>query len=200
MYPDILTLEHVKRLSTFKKLLPYFDIPFQHSSEYILKRMGRHYDEAHVEEFLTSIRTYFPSAFIRTSFIVGFPGETDADFEHLMAFVKRHNFESVWVFQYHDEDLAASSKLDKKVNEVVTKQRLKKLSKILDDIYAQHAKNARGKTFSGYIMDMNKNTIIVRREIQAPEIDEYDEIKSSAIAGATKTYHIGQYITYHLSK
>ncbi len=198
MYPDILTLEHVKRLKTFKKLLPYFDIPFQHSSERILKRMGRHYDETHVEAFLTSIRENFPDAFIRTSFIIGFPGETDEDFEHLMAFVKRHNFESVGVFQYHDEALAASSKLDQKVNEVVAKQRLKKLSKLLDEIYAKHAKNARGKTFSGYIMDAQKNTCIIRREIQAPEVDEYDEVKISAIIGNTKDLTVGQFVTYKL--
>ncbi len=198
MYPDILTLEHVKRLSKFKKLLPYFDIPFQHSSERILKRMGRHYDEAHVEAFLTSIREHFPSAFIRTSFIVGFPGETDADFEHLMAFVKRHNFESVWVFQYHDEALAASSKLEEKVNEVVAKQRLKKLSKILDEIYEKHAKAARGKTFSGYIMSFDDKKIIVRREIQAPEVDEYDEVKISALAGKVKNLDVGQFVTYKL--
>ena len=95
MYPDILTLDHVQRLKGFKKLLPYFDIPFQHSSERILKRMGRHYDEAHVEAFLLSIRESFPEAFIRTSFIIGFPGERDEDFQHLIEFVKRHNFESV---------------------------------------------------------------------------------------------------------
>ncbi len=115
-----------------------------------------------------------------------------------MAFVKRHNFESVGVFQYHDEALAASSKLDQKVNEVVAKQRLKKLSKLLDEIYAKHAKNARGKTFSGYIMDAQKNTCIIRREIQAPEVDEYDEVKISAIIGNTKDLTVGQFVTYKL--
>jgi ribosomal protein S12 methylthiotransferase len=196
MYPDILTLEHVKRLKSFKKLLPYFDIPFQHSSERILKRMGRHYDEAHVEDFLTSIRANFPDAFIRTSFIVGFPGETDTDFEHLMAFVKRHNFESVGVFQYHDENLAASSKLDEKVPEVVAKQRLKKLSKVLDTVYAGHTKKSRGKIHSGYIMAVHKNTCIIRREIQAPEVDEYDEVKFSVIK--SKELEIGKFVEYKL--
>lgn len=196
MYPDILTLEHVQRLKSFKKLLPYFDIPFQHSSERILKRMGRHYDEAHVEAFLTSIRASFPDAFIRTSFIIGFPGETDVDFNHLIEFVKRHNFESVGVFQYHDESLASSSKLDQKVSEAVVNQRMKKLSKVLDEVYVAHAKNARGKTHFGYIMSVQKNTCIIRREIQAPEVDEYDEVKFSAIQG--KEREIGQFVEYKL--
>lgn len=198
MYPDILTLEHVQRLKSFKKLLPYFDIPFQHSSEHILKRMGRHYDEAHVETFLASIRENFPDAFIRTSFIIGFPGETDADFNHLLEFVKRHDFESVGVFQYHDEALAASSKLDQKVSEAVTNQRMKKLAKVLDEIYAKHTKNARGKTFSGYVMDFDEKKAIIRREIQAPEVDEYDEVKLAAIEGNKKELGIGQFVRYRL--
>lgn len=198
MYPDILTLEHVQKLKSFKKLLPYFDIPFQHSSEHILKRMGRHYDEAHVEAFLKSIRESFPDAFIRTSFIIGFPGETDADFNHLLEFVKRHNFESVGVFQYHDEALAASSKLDQKVSDAVVNQRMKKLAKVLDEIYAKHTKASRGKTHSGYIMDVQKNICIIRREIQAPEVDEYDEVKISAIEGDTKNLEIGKFVEYKI--
>ena len=198
MYPDILTLEHIQKLKTFKKLLPYFDIPFQHSSEHILKRMGRHYNEAHVEAFLTSIRENFPNAFIRTSFIVGFPGETDEDFNHLIEFIKRHNFESVGVFQYHDESLATSSKLDQKVSDAVVNQRMKKLAKVLDEVYAKHAKAARGQTFSGYIMDADEKKAIIRREIQAPEVDEYDEVKMSAIEGNVKNLEIGQFVLYKL--
>lgn len=198
MYPDILTLEHVQKLKSFKKLLPYFDIPFQHSSEHILKRMGRHYDEAHVEAFLTSIRENFPDAFIRTSFIVGFPGERDENFNHLIEFVKRHNFESVGVFQYHDEELATSSKLDQKVADAIVYQRMKKLGKVLDEVYIKHTKNARGKTFFGYIMDVQKNTYIIRREIQAPEVDEYDEVKFTAIEGKKEEIGIGQFVKYKL--
>lgn len=196
MYPDILTLEHIQKLKSFKKLLPYFDIPFQHSSEHILKRMGRHYDEAHVEAFLLSLRENFPEAFIRTSFIIGFPGETDADFNHLLDFVKRHSFESVGVFQYHDEPLAVSSKLDEKVQDVVVNQRMKKLAKVLDEVYTKHTKDARGKTFSGYIMNTDDKKVIIRREIQAPEVDEYDEVKMSAIK--TKELEIGKFVEYKL--
>jgi ribosomal protein S12 methylthiotransferase len=181
MYPDILTLDNIERLKSFKKLLPYFDIPFQHSSSRILKRMGRHYDETHIEVLLHSIRQNFPDAFIRTSFIVGFPGETDVDFEHLLDFVKRHNFESVGVFQYHDEPLATSFQLDAKVSDAIVKKRLKCLRKLLDSIYAKHTKNVQGKIYSGYIMDRQKDTYIIRREIQAPEVDEYDRVKVFAL-------------------
>lgn len=198
MYPDILTLDNIKRLANFQKLLPYFDIPFQHSSSAVLRRMGRHYDEAHSEALLESIRAHFPDAFIRTSFIIGFPGETDADFEHLLDFIRCHDFESVGVFQYHDEPLATSSRLDSKVSDAVAKRRLKRLEKVMDEIYAKHNKAARGKTHSGYIMDRQKNTYIIRREIQAPEVDEYDRVKASAIEWGKKDLEIGEKIHYML--
>jgi len=90
LYPDILTLSHLDRLAQLRHFLPYFDIPFQHISENILKRMGRHYDQAHMFGFLDRIRELFPTSFIRTSFIVGFPGETEADFHELVDFVDRY--------------------------------------------------------------------------------------------------------------
>jgi ribosomal protein S12 methylthiotransferase len=148
LYPDTLTFAHLERLTKLKKLIPYFDIPFQHYSANVLKRMGRFYDQAHIGRLLEYIRSNFPGSFIRTAFIIGFPGETAADFDELCQFVQREKFESVGIFQYHDEPLAASSKLDGKVNDVQARTRIKKLGKILDEVYAEHAKRAKGKTFS----------------------------------------------------
>lgn len=143
MYPDTLTFAHLERLAKLKKLIPYFDIPFQHYSARILQRMGRFYDQEHIGRLLEYIRKNFPGSFIRTAFIIGFPGETAADFDELCAFVEREKFESVGIFQYHDEPLAASSKLDSKVNDVQARTRIKKLGKILDSIYRLHAQSAK---------------------------------------------------------
>lgn len=134
LYPDILTLDHLAKLKNLKKFLPYFDIPFQHASENILKLMGRHYDRAHIDSFIEYIRAHFPNSFIRTAFIIGFPGETDADFETLIDFVKKYRFESVGIFQYHDEPLAASSKLPNKVDDGVAKNRINIISPLLVSI------------------------------------------------------------------
>jgi ribosomal protein S12 methylthiotransferase len=194
LYPDTLTFAHLERLSQLKKMIPYFDIPFQHFSASILKRMGRFYDQAHILRLLEYIRREFPHAFIRTAFIVGFPGETDADFAELCEFVMNQKFESVGVFQYHDEPLAASSKLDGKVNDVVARTRMKKLGKILEGIYHDHEKAARGKVFQGYVMQIEEKTAIIRREIQAPEIDEYDEVPYKQVHEAE--FDIGSYVTY----
>lgn len=135
LYPDILTLDHLAKLQNLKHFLPYFDIPFQHASENILKLMGRHYDRAHIDSFIEYIRTHFPTSFIRTSFIIGFPGETDTDFQILLDFVKKYEFESVGIFEYHDESLAASSKLPNKVDESIAKNRIKEITPILNAVY-----------------------------------------------------------------
>lgn len=143
LYPDTLTFAHLERLAKLKHLIPYFDIPFQHYSANILKRMGRFYDQEHIGKLLRFIRENFPGSFIRTSFIIGFPGETDADFEELCEFIRQEEFESVGIFQYHDEPLASSSKLDGKVNDVQARTRIKKIDKILSEIYRKHAKMAK---------------------------------------------------------
>ncbi len=197
LYPDTLTLEHFGKLTKLKKFIPYFDIPFQHYSAKILKRMGRFYDQAHIENILAFIRKNFKDSFIRTSFIVGFPGESDEDFEELLEFAKKQKFESVGVFQYHDEELAASSKLDAKVDEEIARKRMKKLGKELDKIYDEYAEKAIGKTFEGYVMQCEEDSVIVRREIQAPEIDEYDEISYQQIHDVDSV-GLGDFVKYTL--
>lgn len=195
LYPDILTLDHLAKLRKLKKFLPYFDIPFQHISENILKLMGRHYDQKHIFSFLDTIRSSFPNSFIRTSFIIGFPGETEENFQELCDFIERYQFESVGIFQYHDEPLAASSKLPNKVDEETAKNRINTLTPLLEKIYTNHKESRKGKIQKWYVMDILENTVIIREELHAPEVDEYDEIDRKKISG---TPEIGQYIEYVL--
>ncbi len=124
LYPDVLTLSHLDELAKLSKFLPYFDIPFQHSHPDILKKMGRFYDRKHIDAMLSAIRSKFKDSFIRTSFIVGFPGEGEAEFSDLLDFVRSNRFESVGLFQYHDEPLSASSKLPAKVDEETARKRV----------------------------------------------------------------------------
>ena len=195
LYPDILTLDHLSKLKELKHFLPYFDIPFQHASENILKLMGRHYDRAHIDSFIEYIRAHFPASFIRTSFIIGFPGETDTDFQILMDFVAKYQFESVGIFEYHDEPLAASSKLPNKVNESIAKDRIKKITPVLNAVYdAKFLVRKWGKQF-GYIMDIKDTTVIIRPEMAAPEIDDYDEVLISSVIGTSR---IGSKVEYIL--
>lgn len=176
LYPDVVTLTHLKRLKNLKKFIPYFDIPLQHIAPNVLKRMGRFYDDKHIFSLLDFIRKEFPDSFIHTNFIVGFPWETEADFEMLLEFVKKYRFESISFFEYHDEPLAASSKLDGKVSHKVALARLEKLKKIVNRIYDEKIEERKERELTGFIMNMKEKKITVRWQMQAPEIDEYDII------------------------
>jgi ribosomal protein S12 methylthiotransferase len=193
LYPDILTLDHLAKLKKLKKLLPYFDIPFQHISANVLKLMGRHYDQEHIFSFLDTIRHEFPDSFIRTSFIIGFPGETDENFQELCDFIQKYQFESVGIFQYHDEPLAASSKLQKKVSEDIAKSRIERLTPLLESIYTSKTASRKGINQHGYVMEVRDHSLIVRPELHAPEVDEYDEIPLPK-----QVPEIGKYIEYIL--
>ena len=108
-------------------------------------------------------------------------------------------FESVGLFQYHDEPLAASSKLGDKVDETVARERVSKLAVVLEPIYAVHKAAAVGQTFEGYIMKMEDDTLIVRREIQAPEIDEYDEIRYEDLIAGPEELDFGAVVEYRIA-
>ena len=190
LYPDVLTLMQLEKLKKFKKFIPYFDIPLQHISENILKDMWRFYDQKHIYKLLEFIDNNFEPKFIRTNMIVWFPWETDENFEELCQFVKNSRFNNIALFEYHDEPLAASSKLPNKVDGKVIRKRFEKLKELLPQ---SHIKTEDEGAFSvtnemGYIMwfkgTEESPTIIVRPWLHAPEIDSYDEIGLNKIIWA----------------
>ncbi|MDD5769807.1 MAG: MiaB/RimO family radical SAM methylthiotransferase [Candidatus Gracilibacteria bacterium] len=196
LYPDILTFNHLERLKNLKKMLPYFDLPFQHISPKILKLMGRFYNEEHIYKFLGFIKENFKNAFIHTNFIVGFPGEEEGDFEKLKDFAKKYEFDSVSMFGYHDEVLATSNKLPNKINDKIIQERVLELREILEEIYDKKYEERIGKTHIGYIHEISGNKLGVRPEIKAPEIDELDYIKKENVL--SEEIGIGKKIEYRL--
>ena len=179
LYPDILTLKHLEKLTKLKKFIPYFDIPLQHINPEILKRMWRFYDKNHILKLLDFIDKNFKEKFIRTNIIVWFPWETEKEFGELCDFLKNYHFDNVALFEYHDEPLAESSKLDNKVEEQEIHRRFEILKWIIND---EEWKIKNGKWNEvWYIMwfewDEKNPKIMVRPWLHAPEIDEYDEIK-----------------------
>nr|MDD3719746.1 MiaB/RimO family radical SAM methylthiotransferase [Candidatus Gracilibacteria bacterium] len=194
LYPDILTFSHLEKLKKFKKFIPYFDLPFQHISPKILKRMGRFYDNNHIIKLLDFIKTNFKDAFLHTNFIVGFPGESESDFKELVDFAKKYEFDSVSMFGYHDEQLAASSKLDQKVDDKEIIRRVDILSKILNEIYDKKEKFRVGKEFTGYVYDFDDKNVHIRWEYKAPELDELDVIPLENILSGE--VEIGEKVRY----
>lgn len=216
LYPDIITIQQLKKLSKFKKFIPYFDIPFQHISSHLLKRMGRFYDEAQIYAFLDFIKKQFPNSFIRTNFIIGFPGETEKDQKKLLWFINHNYFDNIALFEYHDEPLATSSKLDKKIPDDIIRKRFTEVrqlvnSKLLDKEEKRKyiGRPGKGKKRTGYVMDIihtsmsskHSGLLVVRPELHAPEIDPYDEIYPDQIIkvhNKTGKISIGEKITYKL--
>lgn len=203
LYPDIVTLTQIKELKTLKKFIPYFDIPLQHISSPILKRMGRFYDEWYIIKFLDQIKKTFPIRFIRTNLIIGFPGETEKDFEKLMKFVEESTFNNIALFEYHDEPMAASSKLDKKVDYAIIRSRFTKIRQLVNKQLLEIENMRKKKEEIGYIMEIWKEGKVerftVRPWLHCPEIDSYDEISLEQIIGTfedTNELAIGDKIVY----
>ena len=182
MYPDVLSFSHLDRLAKLKKMLPYFDMPFQHISPNVLKNMWRFYDEKHIFKLLDYIKKLFPNAFFHTNFIVWFPGETEEDFKMLCDFADKYKFDSVSLFWFHDEVLAPSFSLPNKVSAETINTRVPILSKIINKHY--DAKDAlRAWTKLTWIIQEISDTwdITVREVIRAPDIDDYDVITQSQV-------------------
>lgn len=159
LYPDIVTLNQIKALKKLKKFIPYFDIPLQHISSPVLKNMGRFYDEWYIGQFLDQIKKTFPIRYIRTNLIIGFPGETDKDFDKLIKFVDETKFDNIALFEYHDEPLAASSKLPNKVADDVIRTRFTKIRQLVNRQLLDNENSRKGKEEIGYIMEIDHPTL-----------------------------------------
>ncbi len=181
LYPDIVTLNQIKELKKLKKFIPYFDIPLQHISSNVLKKMGRFYDEWYIIKFLDQIKKIFPIRCIRTNLIIGFPGETKQDFEKLLKFVDEEKFDNIALFEYHDEPLATSSRLGDKVGDLEIRKRFTQIRQLVNKQLLALEQARKGKEETWYIMEIENlklkiKNLVVRPILHCPEIDEYDEI------------------------
>ena len=197
-YPDLLTDEVLAQMSRCKKMIPYFDIPFQHVSGAILQRMGRFGDEEKIRALLQKIRKYMPNAYVRTNVIVGFPGETDADVQAVCAFLEEKHFDSVALFGYHDEEDVPSYLLDGKLDDAIILQRMKKIDTILQRLRREKKRAEKGQEAEGYLMGQQGKKYLCRREIHAPEIDELDMVAPENILLVENQLEIGAWVKYVL--
>ena len=127
MYPDSVTDELIQVMKTEDKICKYFDIPIQHVSDSILQNMGRAKTGAHLKEILYRIRKEIPNATFRTSVIVGFPGETQENFEELRDFLEEFQFDYVGVFKYSREEDTKAYDMDNQVPEEIKEERWESL-------------------------------------------------------------------------
>jgi len=128
-YPDGIRDELLDLIAGEEKICNYLDVPLQHIDNTVLSRMSRRLDEAGTRALLERIRRRIPDITLRTSFIVGFPGETDAEFDKLLNFVKEGLFDRVGVFRYSREEGTPAARLDEQIDERIKKSRHNRLMK-----------------------------------------------------------------------
>jgi len=173
-YPTHISDGFLEVLAEEPKAVKYLDIPLQHASQNVLKLMKRGGNRASLERLIERVRERVPGIAVRTTFITGFPGETDADFEELLAFVKTVEFDRVGVFTYSDEEGTPAYDLANKVEPKIAKKRRDRLMKAQAKISLRRNKAKVGKVFQVLFEGDSTESDLLwqgRLETQAPDID-----------------------------
>ena len=180
-YPETITDELIRIVKENKKICKYFDIPIQHISDSVLKRMNRKSDSKSIKRLIEKIRKEIPDVVLRTSLIVGFPGETKEDFEQLYEFVKQTKFDKLGVFMYSKEDNTPAEKLPNQINGNTKRSRYNKIMKLQNEISKENLKKYLNKELEVLIENktFDGKYYIGRTEMDAPEIDGIVYIENS---------------------
>ena len=174
MYPDSVTDELIQVMKTEDKICKYFDIPIQHVSDSILQNMGRAKTGAHLKDILYRIRKEIPNATFRTSVIVGFPGETQENFEELRDFLEEFQFDYVGVFKYSREEDTKAYDMDNQVPEEIKEERWVELTNLQSKIAENKNRAMLGQTVEVMIDGVSTESEYLlegRTKGQALEID-----------------------------
>jgi len=175
----------IQAMIATQKTVPYFDLSFQHSSPTVLRRMRRFGDNEKFLHLINQIRVLSPEAGIRSNFIVGFPGETQEDFDELARFITQAKLDAVGIFGYSDEDNTEALKIDGKIDQEVIAQRVEVLSSLADEMVSLRAQARIGETVRVLIEDAELQE--GRAAHQGPEVDG-----STTFIGTD--FKVGQYV------
>ncbi len=159
--------ELIKTIAECPKVARYIDIPLQHISDHMLGQMQRETSSAYIRALITRIRAGIPGIAIRTTFIVGFPGETEADVDELCEFIRDTKFERLGVFRYSQEEGTRGAKMDHQISPKVKEARWHRVMKLQKEIAATVSKSFTGRTLKALIEEPG----VARGEADAPDID-----------------------------
>ena len=182
-YPEGITDELINLVATNNKIAKYFDIPIQHISDDILKKMNRRTNKKDIENLLEKIRVQIPDVVLRTSLIVGFPGETENNFNELLEFVKKAKFDKLGVFMYSKEEGTPAAKLPNQIHGNTKKARYRKIMEQQSRISKENLEKKIGKEYEVLIEDISfdKKYYIGRTIQDVPEIDGSVYIRNTNI-------------------
>jgi ribosomal protein S12 methylthiotransferase len=185
-YPTGLTPKVIQAMQETPNVLPYLDLPLQHSHPDILRAMKRPWQGRVNDQIIDKIKAAIPNATLRTTFIVGFPGETEEHFEHLIQFVKRHEFDHVGVFTFSPEAETPAYSLPHQVPQELKNERLERLMEVQQPISARKNKQNLGQIVEVLIEQENPQTgeLLGRSQRFAPDVDGVVYVKGEAHLGS----------------
>jgi len=180
----------IDAITGIDKVAPYFDLSFQHASADTLRRMRRFGDKDKFLELIDSIRSKSPTAGIRSNFIVGFPGESDADFQTLLDFLAHARLDAIGIFGYSDEDGTEAQNLDGQLSEREVKERVESAAALVDQVLAERAAQRVGEELLVLMEDSSEGE--GRAAHQGPEVDGTTRFEGAD--RAPENYPVGAYI------
>ena len=169
LYPDEITDELIDLIAKEEKLTPYFDIPIQHSEDNILKAMNRRGDKKYLTNLFNKIRNKIPHAILRTTVMVGFPGETEKDFNNLMKFIEDIKFDHLGAFKYSKEEGTTSYNFPHQVRETTKQRRLETLMELQQKISYEQNKKHIGEIMTGLVVGKENGYYLLRSYFNAPD-------------------------------
>jgi ribosomal protein S12 methylthiotransferase len=198
-YPGYVTDRLIELMASRPQILPYLDIPLQHAHPDTLRRMSRPANMDWVYKTLAKMRSVIPGLAIRTTFIVGYPGETEAEFQALLDFVEEMRFDRVGAFQFSFEEGTPSAPLGDPLPAEVKEERYQRLMELQQGISLQINQSFVGQTLDVLIEGRDKDILLGRSYRDAPEIDGWVFVEGQAEAGDILPVRISGAMVYDLT-
>ena len=188
-YPETITDKLIQVIKENNKICNYFDIPIQHISDSVLKRMNRKSNGEGIRKLIEKLRKEIPEVIIRTTVMVGFPGETTEDFDELYEFIQETKFDKMGAFSYSKEENTPAEKLKEQIHPATKKSRYNKIMQLQKELIEQKLKKYIGKKLEVLIENktFDSKYYVARSYMEAPETDEVIYIKN------TQELEIGQF-------
>jgi ribosomal protein S12 methylthiotransferase len=170
-YPDTVTPELIDRFRAGGKMVPYLDMPLQHTEDEMLRRMHRRGDQAHIKRVLDYVAKVAPDFMLRTTLMVGFPGETEAHFSAMLQFIQDHSFDRIGAFTFSPEDGTTAANLVDQVPEEVKQERLARLMSAQQPISRARNERRVGQVVDVLIEGTQDGRAYGRSYAEAPDVD-----------------------------
>ena len=194
-YPNNLSDDLIATIASEEKICKYIDIPLQHADDEILARMNRKIDQAQIRALIAKLRERVPGIMIRSTFIVGFPGETEAAYNNLLNFLEEVQLDRVGVFPYSQEENTPAGRMPDQLDEAVKEERAQNLMDIQFEIMFANHQRLIGEMRHVLVDDIEDGMLLCRSQSEAPDIDPYVIVPAADVSG----YEIGQELDVEIS-